>query len=112
MLEQIRHFHDSQKNERLNKAITRVAPKDKTFSKTCSLKDRVAFVMCVDSVGYKATMQRLLREIMMTISADKDPLPAIVCAWTERADKKKMYKREYDRRLDVKRKRDSNILQA
>jgi hypothetical protein len=67
MLAQIHHPYSSKKNEALNKAIMKVAPKHQTFCLTMSLSDRVNFVLITDSLGYASGINR----IMKTITGDK-----------------------------------------
>jgi len=49
-LAMLRHMYDSQKNEALNCAFAKVAPKNIVYSKTMSLFDRLALVIGIDSV--------------------------------------------------------------
>jgi len=53
----------SQKSESLHQQITRVAPKDKHFSNTMSLSDRVAMVVITDSVGYEEGISLICEEM-------------------------------------------------
>jgi len=50
-LEMLNHEFDSQKNKALNKAFTKVAPRNMVFSKMHSLYDRLALVIACDSIG-------------------------------------------------------------
>ena len=52
MLKQCYHPFHSNFNEALNKIITMVAPKDRTYSMSGSLKSRVAVAIGINSVGY------------------------------------------------------------
>jgi hypothetical protein len=63
MLSMIHHSFSSKKNEALNKAIMKVAPKHKTFCATMSLSDRVNFVLVTDSLGYAEGINRILQKL-------------------------------------------------
>jgi len=63
MLKQVHHLFMSQKSESLHQQITRVAPKDKHFSNTMSLSDRVAMVVITDSVGYEEGISLICEEM-------------------------------------------------
>jgi hypothetical protein len=63
MLNEVQHGFSAQKNEALSEAISRVAPKDKTFSKSLSLDNRVAWVIAVDSVGYLDAFSKIAKLI-------------------------------------------------
>jgi len=51
MLQMMFHPFDLQKNKSLNLKIAMVAPKNKMFSATMSLSNRLAFVGIADSIG-------------------------------------------------------------
>jgi len=63
----LKHSYDSQKNEALNKAFAKVAPKNIVFCKTHTLFDRLSLVVCIDSLGY----QRCLKWLMKMMFADE-----------------------------------------
>ncbi len=51
-LRELWHPYDSQKNESINKRISKYAPKDREYSRSMSLTNRVAIALGVTSVGY------------------------------------------------------------
>jgi hypothetical protein len=53
-LRECHHHHSSQKNESMNKLISRYAPKDWTFCHSMSLVSRVRLAVGIDSVGHEA----------------------------------------------------------
>jgi len=63
------HPYDSQKNEALNRAFMKLAPKSIIFSKTFSLFDCLSFVIIVDSLGYEDGLHWLLATIYNTPSS-------------------------------------------
>jgi hypothetical protein len=56
-----------------------MAPKDKFFGNTCTLHDRLQMVVIEDSIGYKAVMQALLKELGL-------PFTTIFKEWCHRKD--------------------------
>ena len=97
-LKQIHHQYNTQKNESMNRAIAKQAPKNVTFCKSLSLKGRVSFVVSVSAIGYEATVERLCTKLNI------DFPESIRSAWRD-VDKRKIYKRNYDKRKKVKRRR-------
>ncbi len=67
MMEQVYHLFQSQKSESLHQQITRLAPKDKHFSGTMALSDRVSLVVITDSVGYETGMLLVFDELGMKL---------------------------------------------
>jgi len=67
MMEQVYHLFMSQKSESLHQQITWVAPKDKHFSGTMALSDRVALVVITDSVGYEEGMFLVFDELRIEL---------------------------------------------
>jgi len=63
MLGQVYHKFMSQKSESLHQQISCVAPKDKHFSSSMALSDRVALVVITDSVGYEAGVLMIFQEL-------------------------------------------------
>jgi len=57
------HLFDSQKNEAMNRAFTKLAPKNIVFLKTSTLFDRLSFVVIIDSVGYEDGIKRILAHL-------------------------------------------------
>jgi len=57
------HPYDSQKNEALNRAFIKQAPKGIVFSKTFSLFDRLSFVIIINSIGYKEGLKHILADV-------------------------------------------------
>lgn len=97
-LKEVHHSFNTQKNESLNRAIAKQAPKNITYSKSISLKARVAFVVSVTSIGYEATVERLCEKLQI------DYPTSIRQSW-KNLDKRKGYKRIYDNKTTVKRRR-------
>jgi len=57
------HPYDSQKNEALNRAFIKQAPKGIVFSKTFSLFDRLSFVIIINSIGYEEGLKHILADV-------------------------------------------------
>jgi hypothetical protein len=60
ILEMIHHPFNSQKIKALNKRVTKVAPKDKTFCGSMALHERVAWVTISDSLGQEKAYTPIL----------------------------------------------------
>jgi len=58
-LQMLRHPYNSRKNEALNRAFAKVAPKNIMFCKTHTLFDRLSLVICIDSLSYKNCLEWL-----------------------------------------------------
>lgn len=97
-LSQVHHSFNTQKNESLNRSVAKQAPKTITFCKTNSLKGRVAFVVCVASIGYEATVERFCSILQIAFPE------SIRQTWKE-LDYRKNFKRKYDNTPLVKRRR-------
>jgi len=64
MLGQVYHKFMSQKSKSLHQQqISHVAPKDKHFSSSMALSDRVALVVITDSVGYEVGVSKIFQEL-------------------------------------------------
>jgi len=62
------------KNEALNLMMSKVAPKHLVFSWSHSLKDRIALVVALDSIGYFETITTLLQYIPHQNSFELKPV--------------------------------------
>jgi hypothetical protein len=104
MLEMIHHPFNSQKNEALNKSVTKVAPKDKTFCGSMALQDRVAWVVLTDSVGKAKAYTMLLQELGLTSPSE------VTSTYFTRCDRGNEYwqKRQSKREVNCKRARAKN----
>jgi len=60
----LNHEFDLQKNEALNKACMKVAPKNMVFSKSHSLSDWLALVISYDSIGYLGCIISICRMLV------------------------------------------------
>ena len=67
-LKQVHHRFSSQKNEALNQKVATVAPKTKTFSKSMSLDDRVAFVVACDSNSRQWAFETICRRLVVDVA--------------------------------------------
>jgi len=74
------HLFDSQKNEALNQAFTKNAPKNIVFSKTFSLFDRLSLVIVTDSLGYECGLRHLLADIFNNEHNDLGP---VMMGWAQ-----------------------------
>ena len=102
---QVYHLFTTNKNESLNRRVTAVAPKDRFFSGTMSLYDRISNVVITDSVGYCKGLQRILKKI----EGEAIELPLILMEWCKRKDRR-MKKEGIHRKLpEVKRRRAAAI---
>jgi len=82
------HLFDSQKNEALNCAFTKHAPKNIVFSKTFTLFDHLSFVIVIDLLGYEGCLKHLLADIFKK----QDNVPSnVLLGWAKREDSFKDY---------------------
>jgi hypothetical protein len=70
MLEMTLHFFDTQKNEGMNMAIMKYAPKTKTYCKTLSLKARVSIAASVNSTGHETFWTTVLQRMNVKTSPE------------------------------------------
>lgn len=98
MLLQVFHDFSSQKNESLNKEVTVVAPKDKTFSMSKSLEDRVNFVVIRSLSGNLVTIKNLLGHLGCMI-------PESTREYLRRQDRRRTYNYKYQSSTTFRRKR-------
>jgi len=83
-LQMLHHEFDSQKNEAMNKAFTKVAPKNMVFSKSKSLSDQLCLVIAYDSLGYYKMMNCILQSLAENPNYILDPL---IKSWAMQLDK-------------------------
>ena len=97
-LREIHHTFNTNINEALNKSVTSVAPKDRCYGRTISMTYRLYVIICVHSRGYLWTVQMLYNRL--GISASKHTLE-----YFKQLDRRKDYQKEYQRRIQVKKRR-------
>jgi len=101
-LRMLMHPYDSKKNEALNRAFTKVALKNIVFSKTYALFDRLAFVICVDLLGYEETLHRLL---VLLVKNEEYQVDHVVVGWARVQDEIKLYMQKRQKTKEDKIKR-------
>ena len=102
-LRQTYHKFSTQKNESLNRKSTAVAPKDRHFGSTSSLKDRLSWVVIHDSVGYRVGTTRLFSHIGIT--------PGTILQEFNRRRDRRLFMKSVNRNLKkTKRKRAAKVL--
>ena len=69
-LEEVGHGMDTLVNESLNNTISWVAPKNKTYSRTQSLRNRISIAICISSVGTLKFYERLFAKIKISMPPD------------------------------------------
>jgi len=82
------HPYNSQKNEALNHAFLKQAPKSIIFSKTFSLFECLSFNIIIDSAGYEVALRHIVADIF---GNHKEDLSLVQKCWTKREDKFKEY---------------------
>jgi hypothetical protein len=87
-LTEINHSFSSQKNESMNKHISKLAPKTMTYCRSLSLKDRVCWAVCIDSIGYEKAATKIASAMNVML------LPAMVASW-ETQDNHRTYRQLY-----------------
>lgn len=66
-LVEVAHGWDTNANESMNNCISWLAPKNKTFSGTQSLRNRVCMAISIQSLGYDEFYFRLFRELGLDV---------------------------------------------
>jgi hypothetical protein len=97
-LHECHHRYSSQKNESMNKVISRYVPKDRTFCKSMSLSSRVCLAVGLDSVSHEEYYQRLFNETKSDMPENKRRMLA-------KMSKRKKYDGNYQAQPKRKRKR-------
>ena len=69
-LEEVGHGMDTLVNESLNNTISWFAPKNKTYSRTQSLRNRIAIPICINSVGTLKFYERLFVKLKIAMPPD------------------------------------------
>ena len=93
-LDMMNHEFDSQENEALNKANTKLAPKNMVFSRSRSLSDRLCLVIAYASIGYFDTVTRILQLLVKNNDYKLEP---VATAWTKQQDAQRAKKKERER---------------
>ena len=92
------HPFDTQLNEALNNVIARYAPKNRTYGTTMSLSYRIFMVTGIHNLGH----YRFWHEVFVLLGLD---MPTDIKENLQRLDKRKIWKREYEGRTEIKSKR-------
>ena len=69
-LDEVGHGHDTQVNESLNNTIAWYAPKNKTYSGTYSLTNRISIASGVHSIGAEQYYTRLLKKLGIKVTKE------------------------------------------
>ena len=103
-LEQVYHKFSTNKNESFNRRVSAVAPKNRHFSSTMTLYDRVCNVVISDSVGYLQGLQSILSKCNIELE-----LHPVLKEWCSRKDKRMQKEAVYRKQPEVKKKRSEAI---
>jgi len=90
-LNMMNHEFDSQENEALNKANTKLAPKNMVFSRSRSLSDHLCLVIAYASIGYFDTISRLLQ---LLVNNENYILESIASVWAKQQDTQQAKKKK------------------
>ena len=92
------HPFDTQLNEALNNVIARYAPKNRTYGTTMSLSYRIFMVVGIHNLGHYQFWIEVFEMLGLEMAPDLvDNL--------QRLDKRKIWKRQYDGKPEIKNKR-------
>ena len=94
-LVELMHEFDTQTNEALNRVIAKYAPKDRTYSTTMSLSNRIAIVTGIHNDGHHAFWTNVFKRIRLPINAHLDNN-------LNKCDRTKLLKKKYSERKEVK----------
>ena len=97
-LKDCHHGHSSQKNESMNRLISRYVPKDRTYCQSSSLSGRVCLAVGVDSVGVEKYYERLFHKMKIPFASNNQQMLGAM-------DNKRNYDRAYQAQASRKRKR-------
>ena len=97
-IKEIHHPWNSNIVEGFNKFITKFIPKDKQFNQTIEYKSRIHLAVCIDSIGYSSTYDRLFQKLGIKNSHNLN-------LFLDSKDKQKLYKRKYRQKVETKRRR-------
>lgn len=103
-LKECHHTYDTQLNKALNNAIARVAPKNKTFSRSPSLRARVSIVIGIQNYGYNKFWTVLVGEKFGI------EMSSAFVAFLEKCQEDLDYNKRYQKELKVKKMRIENYL--
>ena len=92
------HPYDTKTNEALNQAIANAAPKSVCYSNSISLYACIALIISIHNLGHLSLFSELFRELGVLMTPT-------LARFLEQKETKKITKRKYDRRVDVKVKR-------
>ena len=104
-LQQVYHKFSTNKNESFNRRVSAVAPKNRHFSSTMTLYDRVCNVVITDSVGYLQGLQSILSKCNVDLQ-----LHPVLQEWCSRKDNKMKKEAVYRKLPEVKKKRSEAAL--
>jgi len=90
-LHMLRHLFNLQKNEVLNRAFAKVAPKNTVFSKTNSLFDQLSLVICMDLLGFVRCLEHLLALVFLDNEYKMNP---ITKTWALKQDCRNEYMKQ------------------
>jgi hypothetical protein len=69
-LNEMAHTLDTNMNEAFNNICTWFAPKNKVFSGTGSLHNRIGFAVCINSIGIELFFKRLFKKLGLPLTAN------------------------------------------
>jgi hypothetical protein len=102
-LQECHHGFSSQKNESMNKVVSRYVPKDRTFCQSMSLTSRICMAVGIDSIGHEDYYQRVFGKMEMK-------LPVNLTNMLFRMKNRREYDRNYQAQPKRKRKRSETKL--
>ena len=101
-LVEIGHGFDTLVNESLNNTVSWVAPKNKTYSTTQSLRNRICIAVCINGVGTLEFYQRLFVKLDM-------PMPIDILHFLRKTNNIRAHKIAKTKMGAVKRKRQESF---
>ena len=92
------HIFSTQKNEAMNNSVAKYAPKTRTYSTSMSLTNRVMIAIGCCNLGFYIFWNRVYADLGLIMLDDTK-------AFLEEKDKNKLYRKEYQRKVETKRHR-------
>jgi hypothetical protein len=101
-LEEIGHDMDTQVNEALNNIVAWIAPKNKTYSGSNSLRARISIAIGINSVGFEQFMVELLRRLSITVTPG-------TLFWIQQQSARREHRKERSQQSRFKKRRNRKI---
>ena len=101
-LKEVGHGSDTQVNESLNNFVAWLAPKNKTYSGSMSLSNRISIALGIHSIGTLAYFERLFTKLGITVSDD-------ILHYLTKQERTRNYRIQQYKKKEVKKERNFKL---